>query len=39
MKNQKTETAKKIYLKGHEPRTVHLEKMDPRLFVSNQADA
>jgi hypothetical protein len=34
MKNQKTETAKKIYLKGHEPRTVHLEKMDRTLTTN-----
>jgi hypothetical protein len=27
MKNKKTKTAKKTYLKGHEPRTVHLKKL------------
>jgi hypothetical protein len=34
MKNKKTKTAKRTYLKGHEPRTVHLKEID-RTFTTN----
>jgi hypothetical protein len=34
MKNKKTQTAKKTYLKGHEPRTVHLKNLKKE-FTTN----